>query len=447
MAASGISYTRFINKQSYAKIIFSGLYENSSSQVDSLDVSRVPHRIADHNIAEYRGSVTTIFGTKLNSKLNSKFGVTVDRMGYDLNTKAFSYDSMSLMTLLKGSKGLLDGPTLFRSFGEASYKINDNVILNPGLQFMYFGLNNQKSLEPRLGLSWMYAKNRRLNFGYGLQSRLNSLSTYFLGTYAFETTMINGIPVPQAFYIETNKYLGFIKSNQFVIGHDWNITNNLRLKIESYYQYLFNVPVETRPTYYSILNTGTDWGIAAQDSLVNKGTGYNYGCEITFEKFLSRNYYFLFTSSLFNSKYRGSDGILRNTTYNGNFVFNFLLGYELMINSKWSLTFDEKATYAGGIRYVPIDSLASKAANATRYDYADAYKNRFPDYFKMDLKIGMRFNGRRVTQEWQLYMENVTNHQNILDERYSRTSGQIIKTYQLGRFPGNFPLVLYRLNF
>jgi hypothetical protein len=223
---------------------------------------------------------------------------------------------------------------------------------------MYFSLSKQKSLEPRFGASWIYAKNRSLNFGYGLHSRLNAISAYFLGTYAIDTVMINGTSVPHVLYLETNKNLGFIKSHQFVLGHDWSLTRNLRLKIESYYQYLFNVPVESHSSYYSILNTGTDWGIGAKDSLVNKGTGYNYGLEITFERFLSRNYYFLFTSSLFNSKYRGSDGILRNTTFNGNYVFNFLLGYEHDLNSKWTLTFDGKVTYAGGKRYIPVDSIA-----------------------------------------------------------------------------------------
>jgi hypothetical protein len=65
----------------------------------------------------------------------------------------------------------------------------------------------------------------------------------------------------------------------------------------------------------------------------------------------------------------------------------------------------------------------------------------------MDLKVGIRYNGRKISQEWQLYMENVTDHQNILDERYSRSKKEIVKTYQLGRFPGVFPIVLYRLNF
>ncbi|NOT38584.1 MAG: HAMP domain-containing histidine kinase, partial [Saprospiraceae bacterium] len=40
------------------------------------------------------------------------------------------------------------------------------------------------------------------------------------------------------------------------------------------------------------------------------------------EKFYSKGYYFLFTTSIFESKYKASDGILRNTAFNGNYVVN-----------------------------------------------------------------------------------------------------------------------------
>jgi hypothetical protein len=447
MAASGLSVNYFISKKTYVKCILSGLYESSSSQVDTLAVNRVPTRIADHNIDEYRTSISFILGTKYNSGLSSKAGITLDRMGYKLNTITFNDDSMRLIAILKDTKALNIGPTLLRSYFEASYKLTDNITINPGLQFMYFDLNSHKSLEPRFSISWMYAKNRKLNFGYGLHSRLHSLSTYYLGTYSLITVNMNGSPLLVPMYQETNKNLDFIRSHQFVIGHDWSIDRNLRLKVETYCQYLFDVPVESRSTYYSILNSGTEWGIGARDSLVNKGKGYNYGCEITFEKFLSKNYYFLITASLFESKYRGSDGVLRNTAFNGNYVFNFLSGYEYRINSSWSVAFDGKATCAGGKRYIPVLLKESVAANETKHDFNNAFKNKFSDFFKMDLKISFRFNGKSISQEWQLYMENITDHQNILDERFSRQDGQIVKTYQLGRFPGKFPMVTYRLNF
>ena len=63
-----------------------------------------------------------------------------------------------------------------------------------------------------------------------------------------------------------------------------------------------------------MINYGTSFFEVRTDSLLNEGTGQNYGIELTFEKFLGNNYYFLFTSSLFESTYKGSDGIKRKYT-------------------------------------------------------------------------------------------------------------------------------------
>jgi hypothetical protein len=86
------------------------------------------------------------------------------------------------------------------------------------------------------------------------------------------------------------------------------------------------VPVKTRKDYFSTANLGADFNSPNVDSLVNNGTGENYGIELTLEKFYSKGYYFLVTASVFESKYTGSDGIYRNTAFNGNYVFNALSG-------------------------------------------------------------------------------------------------------------------------
>ena len=71
-----------------------------------------------------------------------------------------------------------------------------------------------------------------------------------------------------------------------------------------------------------MLNEGTDFVLPNGIGYQNKGEGTNYGLEFTLEKFYSKGYYFLFTTSLFDSKYKGSDGNKRNTRFNGNYVFN-----------------------------------------------------------------------------------------------------------------------------
>ena len=78
-------------------------------------------------------------------------------------------------------------------------------------------------------------------------------------------------------------------------------------------------------SYFSMINSTGDYN---KDSLVNSGKGRNIGIDITFEKFLTRQYYYLGTVSLFTSEYKGGDGIERDTRFNSGYVINLLGGKE-----------------------------------------------------------------------------------------------------------------------
>ena len=82
---------------------------------------------------------------------------------------------------------------------------------------------------------------------------------------------------------------------------------NFRIKAETYYQYLYNIPVEHHSSSYSVLDEGHDMNRFFPDSLVNKGTARNYGMELTMEKFFSKSYFLLFTASLYDASRTGSD--------------------------------------------------------------------------------------------------------------------------------------------
>ena len=432
MGATGVSFLRYLTSKTYAKAIVSGTYETGGTQIDTLDTERNITPYYDHGISEYKLSFSALTGTKFNAGLSSKAGIIIDMKGYDLKESVYDYDSLRMIRSLDESKNLGKGGFLFRAFYELNYKLTDRWIFTPGIHLLYYTLTGEPSVEPRLGISWMVAQNFRLNFGYGSHAKTQTLGTYFLGSY-----------LPDGQYVETNTGLGYTKSQQFVLGHDWNINQIMRLKTEIYYQSMHNVPVEQRPSYFSILNTGAGWGVAAADSLVNNGTGRNYGLETTFEKFLSKGYYYLVTASLFDSKYKGSDGIERNTAFNGNFVFNALAGKEFPIKQRFTLTVDLKVTYAGGTRYIPVDTAESRKQNQTVYDLNNPYKNKYPDYFKADIKFGFKLNGKRITQEYLFFIENFTNHKNMFYQYYNKSKNELVTVNQLGIYP----MIQFRLTF
>jgi len=235
----------------------------------------------------------------------------------------------------------------------------------------------------------------------------------------------------------------FSKSHQIVLGYEYFINSNTRIKLETYYQYLFNIPVSNTFPEFSMINTGTEFYESIPDSLENKGTGENYGLEITIEKFLSNNFYFLSTMSLYDSKYKGYDDKTRNTALNNNFACNILGGYEFYINQNLSLSFDVKSSYALGKPYVPIDIDASILQNETVYDWSKAYEKKYDNYFRTDIRISFKLNGKKINQEWAIDLQNISNTQNVYSEAYNPRTQDISKTYQTGFFP----MVLYRLKF
>jgi len=435
MFVSGLNFTRFHSNNTYSKFIISYLNQSATTEIDEVEEQQPVQPFYRENNGEDRLSLNYIFNSRINRRLSVRSGVTADRFGYSLDTKVWEYDKNDWEYLVRNNKPIPDGPNLYRGYSQILFKFSDRFEIKPGLSVMYFGLNNSSSLEPRFGANWKTGERTSLNFGYGKHSKVQSMITYFLETYT-----------DQGDIILTNTDLDFTKTHHFVVGFDALLGEQLRFKAESYYQYLFDVPVEITPSSFSILNQGAEWGLNTRDSLINEGEGWNYGLEFTLEKFYHRNYYFLTTLSLFDSKYKGSDGIKRNTAFNGNFVFNALAGKEIPIKNNMALVFDVKVSWAGGKRYTPIDLEASRNSDGpfpTEYKEELAYSEQFNNYFKADLKIGFRLNEKRVSQTLEIYLENITNHKNALSQSYSRTDDKVKTTYQLGFLP----LMNYRIYF
>jgi hypothetical protein len=246
-----------------------------------------------------------------------------------------------------------------------------------------------------------------------------------------------------------NYNLGFTRSHHGVAGYEHVFSNVLRLRSEVYYQYLFNVPIETRTgSSFSGLNQGASFSRLFPDTLVNKGTGYNYGIELTIERSFHCNFYILATASLFDSKAKGNDGIYRNTDYNTRFASNLLAGYEPKIGKNSVLLTGVKITYAGGRLYSPPDVAASNAMGDLVVVEQRRNTLKFPDYFRADVRLGIRINARRFTHEIAADMVNIFGIKNVLSLSYNadlaaQGAYPFVKNYQLGFLP----LFYYRVDF
>ena len=428
----GLNHIKQINAKSYISTT-AGLNYSSTDQTGySYDRPTSTSFIKEvNNVAKTSYNFSTSYNSKINARLFFKAGIQDEIIGLDLfyKSKNMILDSYQQIWDYNSSTNFA------QAFAHFKYSLTEKLNLNAGVHAQQFFLNNSTAIEPRLGLTYLVTNKSSFNFGYGLHSQMQPINVYFL-----QSTDANGTTV------YNNKNLDFTKSHHVVLGYNIQPFNDWRIKSEVYYQSIYNVPVTSFSSSYSMLNTGSTFKTDLQDSLVNSGTGENYGMELTLEKFFSKGYYGLFTSSIYSSKYVGSDGIERNSAFNGKYVFNILAGKEWKVGAQKRNKFsaDIKFTNAGGRAYTPIDLTASNATGREQLS-TDAYSSYYDNYYRLDVKVGFVLNSskRKLSQSFSLDLQNVTDHDNVFSMSYDNRRQSLNTTYQLGFFPN----VIYKLQF
>jgi len=428
----GINHFKQLNKKSHISTTVGINY--SSTDQTGYDFDRFTNTsfIKEiNNVAKKNYNINSTYSTKINSRVFFKAGIQDEIIDLYL----FYKNKNRIIDDYKQIWDYNSNTNLAQAYVHLKYNLTEKITMNAGMHAQRFFLNKATSVEPRFGLSYNVTNNSSFNFGYGLHAQMQPINVYFL-----QSTDANGNT------IYNNKNLDFTKSHHFVIGYNIQPMNDWRIKAEAYYQSIYNVPVDSFSSSYSMLNTGSTFKADLQDNLVNTGTGKSYGLELTIEKFFSKGYYGLFTSSIYNSKCKGSDGIERNTAFNGKYVFNLLAGKEWKLGSakRNKLSSDIKFTNAGGRAYTPIDLETSKIIRREQLS-TDAYSSFYDSYYRLDVKVGYTLNSanRKISNVFSLDLQNVTNHKNVFSQSYDDRLQNINTTYQLGFFPN----IVYKLQF
>jgi hypothetical protein len=368
-----------------------------------------------------------------NHKLNQR---NVFRSGVNLNFLSGTMSDYRLNST-GGYDTLLDPSVrgnLYQGYFQWKYRSASNFEFIAGLHLMRFSLNDQSSLEPRIGIRWQMAPGNVFLAGFGLHSRTESLAVY--------NALIRDKKGVRSLL---NNDLELSKSLHWVAGLDLMMTEDLRFRIEGYIQYLFNIPIVNKITsQYSTINAAERLTDAV---LENAGTGMNNGVEVTFEKTFSRNYYFLITGSIMNSWYTAGDKRRYNTYYNTRYISNIIAGKDFPVgrNKRNSIGINSRFMLRGGYRYTPVNEYQSLKSKRIIYDNYQSYKNQLPDFIRFDAGINFRKNQPEYSWIIMLDIQNVTGRRNIFRRRFSFENGHIISNDILSL--GMIPVFNFRVEF
>ncbi len=423
----GLNHTYFINDRTYINTFLSIATNGVSALFQTINYPSVEYGAYDkQNKLSFRSGFS--YNRKINNKNKIELGVISSHLNFLFNQNHEANDTLFIDINEKGES------LLTQSYFSWKHRFNERLTLVSGLHNTLLTLNGSYSLEPRLALRWNIDRTQTLNFGAGIHSRPQALPNYFVNVKNNVGTM------------ETpNKNLKLTKAAHFVVGYDVMFTSDFHFKLEAYYQYLYDVPVEANPKgTNSLINSMDTYDAIA---FVSEGHGKNYGLELTLEKFLSRSFYFLLTGSLYQSKYASLDGVWRNTRWNANYTSNFLLGKEFLLrtknNKKRSLSLNTKVSLLGGNRYNPINLEQSRAKTTIiRYD-APPYITKGEDVFILNVGMGYKVNRKKTTHEVKFEVLNVTNNASKIEEVYAPWTQDIMIIKQWSLLPN----IIYRVQF
>lgn len=439
----GLKHNIVIGDHTYWRTVVGGSFRGNTFEQDRYfklgTAEETKLRVTEVDNSETRYTFSSFINSKINSKQTVRAGILLENMG----TNAFLKDRDNAPDL--DNDGEPDWFTaydfegnfsLIQPYAQTKYRLSKKVQLNAGLHGQYSTLNEQFVLEPRASVSYSVNEKNKITLGYGMHNQNAPLPLLFLNEE------IDGE------LVRTNTDLDFIRSQHYVLGYDVKLSKEWRLKTEVYYQDIDRAPVDPFASSYSILTEGADFAFSDdKTSLVNEGTGFNRGIELTLEKFYSKGYYALATASIFESKYTGSDNIERSTPFDNGYVLNILAGKEIKIGKakKNAIVIDTKLTTSGGRWYTPVDLDASRVGGFEVLQEDLAFSEQYDDYFRWDVKLGLKLNSskRKVFHQFFLDFQNVTNRENVFARQYNRLTNNIDQVNQIGFFPD----FLYRVQF
>ncbi len=284
---------------------------------------------------------------------------------------------------------------------------------NAGVRFDYFNaLNSKYYYSPRFSLSYMLSPLTNINFSSGI---FNQFPSYI---------WLSGDA--------SNKNLKAIQVNQYVIGFDHRVQEDLLLKNEFYYKDYSNYPTSVIRPYLSLANTGAgfagsedNFSAFGLEPLVSGGNGFSRGVEVSLQKKSSDIPHYGIISLTYNeTKFIPLDGVERYGSYDQRWIFNLSGGF-IFSNS---LEASFKFRYATGKPTTPFNIDGTQSVSSYN-------SGRIVPLHSLDIRVDKRWFFEHLTLITYIDIQNIYNNKNSGFIRWDRREKKVLKDESIGILP------------
>ena len=438
MLVGGLSHSIYLGKGFNWNTTMAGSYFQNDGEDEYYDPAtitpelkygvRMPYTVMRQKNSQL--TFTTSLQKRFSEHFTSKLGVTYSEYLFDLNMKMTEIGQPlpdNYVYSADSHTGLLTG------YLSNSWKICPQFTFNFGVTSQYFKLNKETTIEPRAAMQWNPDYHNTLSLGYGLHSKMEKMDVYFFkdpttGTYV-------------------NKGLDLSKAHHLLFSWMYRFNDHLNLKAETYYQWLYDIPVGADGSEYCVLNRKE---VYVDRALNNNGKGRNYGVDLTLEQYMHNGWFGMINGSLYKAEYQNGNGVWFNTRYNRGYLAKVLGGKEWMFgnNNRNILNVSAKCTVQGGTRHTPVDVDKTKAlyeAGSPDVVFVESksWTEQYDPMVMIDITVSYKFAGKGVDHTVAIEALNITGERPPYADYYDYKNHKI-KAYDSGL---SFPNIYYRITF
>ena len=343
--------------------------------------------------------------------------------------KRFRYSTGAgiLQRRLTSSQNLDAAGWLLRPWAQGTLRLGHRWRATAGLGLAHFTFTTKTVAEPRAELEWQIKQGRTLALAAGIRSQLPQWQSFDAARNLWLT----------------GEAIGLTRSRDIVLGYDHPFNERLVLHAEAYYQWLTHVPIErTAPGYgLGMVNT---WDEQVFGNLSPTGTAANLGVELGLDRRFANGCFYQGNLSLYNSSYTGTNEMVRDTRWNGQYIVNLFGGKEFRKEKEarvrtWG--FSGRMNAVGG-QWSPPIPVHTDANGIIQFPGTVEWQ-RLADAYRIDVRVYLKQDRNGLTGMWALDLQNLTNVRNEAFRYFDVRKAEVVTKYQLGIIPN----LSYRIEF
>lgn len=295
----------------------------------------------------------------------------------------------------------------------AAYTIQPTSKLSAtvGLRSTYNSYNEDVNLSPRFKARYQATNRLGFNFSTGI---------YYQA-------------VPR-YLISQNADLADLKStrsNQFILGMDYLLTDDTKLTIELYNKEYRNAPILPAVNSVGDRNYVLDAFQQFYSTLEDNGEAYSRGVEVLIQKKLAVDFYGMISGSYFRTRHKDYTGTWQDRNFDNRYLFSVIGGYRP--NDLWEVSV--RWSILGGRAYTPVDPVASANQNTEVLDVSRFNEERYPAYHSLFTRVDRRFFLKRTNMVLFLEVWNLYNQQNVETDFWNIRTQEVDRATQFNLLP------------